>query len=303
MSRRTDMKPSELQAEGYDCGKSEEDVPPVLPVRLSWRSTPSGWHLGPTELLLLLLPPTRSSLLLSNPVQSLLEPVRCCSSPLNPGKKYRMTTAENQSVFYRLFSEKKKVQPRLRLACFNAQLLLILLTNWENKLTVVCMSTGWPPQHANTEYQMLKRNRTTLSCCRRWRRLKTYVSHDRSPTLVMWCKQEVDWLLCSWLLSNRNSSEGGAVMVKSQSRDDEVELLLTGSVTDRKCYWQEVLLTGSVCRPASFTPDPYTDRSIQQPAEKAESRSDRCGEKHVRCEPGVKVFKQVLVNVGVKCVM
>ena len=41
-------------------------------------------------------------------------------------------------------------------------------------------------------------------------------SHDLSRTLVMWCKQEVDHLLCSWLLSNRNSSEGGTVMVKSQ---------------------------------------------------------------------------------------
>ena len=66
-------------------------------------------------------------------------------------------------------------------------------------------------------------------------------SHDHSRTLVMWCKQEVDCLLCSWLLSNRNSSEGGAVMVKSQSRDffslsdDEVELFLTGSVSDALC--------------------------------------------------------------------
>ena len=30
--------------------------------------------------------------------------------------------------------------------------------------------------------------------------------------------------------------EGGTVKVKSQSRDDEVELLLTGSVRNRKCY-------------------------------------------------------------------
>ena len=64
-----------------------------------------------------------------------------------------------------------------------------------------------------------------------------------TPNITWRCKQEVDGLLCSWLLSNRNSSEGGTVMVKSRSRDDEVELLPTGSVRNRKWYCQEVLAT------------------------------------------------------------